>query len=135
MNENYRSPKIATFKKFGYAFKGLWTTLKEEKSFMIEVIIAFATITIGILLNLSIDKWPIIILTIGFVISSELLNTAVENVVDMVAFKYNLKAEKIKNISAAATLIFAIASLIVGLIIFIPQIVGLANGTIQWYGR
>ncbi len=135
MDNHQRQPKTSTMKKFSYAFQGFWTTLKEEKSFLIEVIIGLATIVIGILLKVPVDRWPVLILTIGFVLSSELLNTAIENVVDMVAFKYNLNAAKIKNISAAATLVFALASAIIGLIIFVSQIMDLANGTIQWYGR
>ncbi len=122
-------------KKFSYAFQGFWTTLKEEKSFLIEVIIGVITIIVGILLNLPVDRWPMLVLTIGFVLSSELLNTAIENVVDMVAFKYNLNAAKIKNISAASTLVFALTSAIIGVIIFSSQIVDLVNGNVQWYGR
>jgi undecaprenol kinase/diacylglycerol kinase (ATP) len=53
----------------------------------------------------------------------ELLNTAIENLVDIIAFKYNYNAKKIKDISAAATLILTITSVIVGLIIFIPKII------------
>ncbi|MDE7433776.1 MAG: diacylglycerol kinase family protein [Mycoplasmoidaceae bacterium] len=53
----------------------------------------------------------------------ELLNTAIENVVDVVTFEYNEKAKKIKDVSAAATLILTIAAVIVGLLIFIPKII------------
>jgi undecaprenol kinase/diacylglycerol kinase (ATP) len=53
----------------------------------------------------------------------ELLNTAIENLVDIIAFKYNYNAKKIKDISAAAALILTITSVIVGLIIFIPKII------------
>jgi undecaprenol kinase/diacylglycerol kinase (ATP) len=64
-----------------------------------------------------------IVLVIGIVIGMELLNTAIENLVDIVAFRYNYNAKKIKDISAAATLILTITSIIVGLIIFIPKII------------
>jgi undecaprenol kinase/diacylglycerol kinase (ATP) len=57
------------------------------------------------------------------VIGMELLNTAIENLVDIVIFKYNYNAKKIKDISAAATLILTITSIIVGLIVFIPKII------------
>ncbi|GHU31910.1 hypothetical protein FACS1894166_04230 [Bacilli bacterium] len=54
------------------------------------------------------------------IIGMELLNTAIENLVDMVAFKYNYNAKKIKDVSAAATLTLTITAIAVGLIIFIP---------------
>jgi undecaprenol kinase/diacylglycerol kinase (ATP) len=57
------------------------------------------------------------------VIGMELLNTAIENLVDIVAFKYNYNAKKIKDISAAATLIMTITSIALGLIIFMPKII------------
>jgi len=67
------------------------------------------------------------VLTIGLVISSELMNTAIENVVDMVAFKYNFNAKKIKDIAAAATLVLAIIAIAVGLLLFVPRIVTFAK--------
>jgi undecaprenol kinase/diacylglycerol kinase (ATP) len=59
----------------------------------------------------------------GFVIGMELLNTGLENLVDLFEFKYNGNAGKIKDIGAAATLIATISAVAVGLIIFIPAII------------
>jgi undecaprenol kinase/diacylglycerol kinase (ATP) len=53
----------------------------------------------------------------------ELLNTAIENLVDVIAFKYNYNAKKIKDIAAAATLTLTLASIAIGLIIFIPHLI------------
>jgi undecaprenol kinase/diacylglycerol kinase (ATP) len=66
-------------------------------------------------------------LVIGIVIGMELLNTTIENLVDIVAFEYNYNAKKIKDISAAATLILTITAIVVGLIIFIPKIIMVFN--------
>lgn len=121
----------AIFRKFSYAFKGLFISLKEEKSLVIHFISSFFAIIIGAILQISLVQWAILVLTIGIVISSELMNTAIENVVDMVAFKFNFNAKKIKDIAAAATLILAIVAIIIGLLIFIPRIVEFA---IHGYG-
>jgi undecaprenol kinase/diacylglycerol kinase (ATP) len=67
--------------------------------------------------------WAVIVLVIGIVIGMEILNTAIENIVDVVSFKYNYNAKKIKDVSAAATLVLTITSIAVGLIIFIPKII------------
>lgn len=113
----------AIFRKFSYAFRGLFISLKEERSLVIHLIFATLAIVIGIILQLAPISWAILILTIGLVVSSELMNTAIENVVDMVAFKYNFNAKKIKDIAAAATLVLAVIAIIVGLLLFVPRIV------------
>lgn len=113
----------AIFRKFSYAIKGFIVSLKEEKSLVIHLSFAILAIILSAILQLSPIKWGIIILLIGLVIGSELMNTAIENVVDMVAFKFNVNAKKIKDVSAAATLVFSITAVLVGLFIFIPQIV------------
>jgi undecaprenol kinase/diacylglycerol kinase (ATP) len=57
------------------------------------------------------------------VIGMELINTSVENLVDVISFRYNYNAKKIKDISAAATLTLTLTAIAVGLIIFIPKII------------
>ena len=95
MDLNTKILKI--FRKFGYAIKGLRTSIKEEKSLVIHLIIAFLTIIMGMVLQLNTTNWAIIIVVIGIVISSELINTTIENLVDMVSFKFNFNAKKIKR--------------------------------------
>lgn len=117
----------AIFRKFSYALRGLFISLKEERSLVIHSVVALVTIVIGAILQISVIAWAILILTIGLVISSELMNTAIENIVDMVAFKFNFNAKKIKDIAAAATLVLAIIAVVIGLLIFIPRIVEFAK--------
>ncbi len=120
-----RNNKGSLIRKFGYAFRGLATSLKEEASLVIHFIAAVIVIILGIVLKINTTEWAIIILVIGIIIGTELLNTAIENVVDMVSFKYNFNAKKIKDISAAATLVLTLSAIIVGLLIFIPHIIAL----------
>lgn len=123
-----------TFRKFSYAVRGFVLSLKEEKSLVIHSIFGIITLIISAVLQLSPIKWAIIIFLIGLVISSELMNTAIENVVDMVSFKFNFNAKKIKDVSAAATLVLAITAIIIGLLIFIPQIVLFAQNGYGYNG-
>ena len=64
-------------------------------------------------------------LTIGLVISCELINTAIEATVDLVTEEYHPLAKVAKDTSAAAVFVFAIIAVIVGLIIFLPKIVNM----------
>ena len=113
--------------KFSYAIKGIYITIKEEKSMWFHIFSSLLVIIIGILLKLSFVEWSIILIMIGFVISFEILNTAIEAVVDMISFQYNLKVKKIKDISAGATLFVSIISLIVASILLIPKIIEYFN--------
>lgn len=119
-----KTKKGALIKKFSYAFKGFFIALKEEKSLVIHIIVAFFVFIIAIILRnqLNTTEWAIISIVVALVISTELINTAIENLCDFVSFKFNSKAKKIKDVAAAATLIIAIASIAVGCLIFIPNI-------------
>ncbi len=117
-------------KKFGYAFRGLYVSLKEESSLVVHFVIATIVIIMGIILNkyMTSTDWSILVILISIIIGMELLNTAIENVVDIIMFEYNAKAKKIKDVSAAATLILTLASIVVGLVIFIPKIIEYFHG-------
>lgn len=111
--------------KFSHAFSGLFFAFKEETSLIIHIVTAIVILILAAILHTQMMPydWAIIVLVIGFIISLELLNTAIENLVDTVSFKFNINAKKIKDISAAATLVLAIAAVIVGLIILVPKII------------
>ena len=83
---------------------------------MLLVIIA------GIVLKITQAEWIVCIILFGFVITIELINTAIETTVDIAMPNINERAKLAKDISAGAVLISAIISVIVGLIIFIPKI-------------
>ncbi|MDE5599943.1 MAG: diacylglycerol kinase family protein [Ureaplasma sp.] len=110
-------------RKFAYALYGLKTSLKEEKSLVIHLVIALLTFIVSGVLKISVTQWAIIVTMVGVVISSELMNTAIENTVDLISFKYNINVKKIKDIAAAATFILALAAVVVGLLIFVSRIV------------
>ncbi len=82
-------------------------------------------IIFGIVFKINITEWIICITLFGLVISLELINTAIEIVVDMITLEKNEKAKKAKDISASAVLISALSSAIIGLIIFIPKLLTL----------
>ncbi len=116
---NYPKRKILSFK---YAFFGIACALKEEPNLKFHLFAGLAAILVGMVLNISRADWMIIIFLIGFVISVELTNTAIEAVVDAFTNKEHLGAKLSKDISAGAVLIAAITSAILGIMIFLPYI-------------
>lgn len=110
---------------FKYAFKGIGSSLKSERNMKIHFAMMVLVIMAGILLNISMWEWITCFILFGLVISLEMVNTAIEIVVDMVSPEYNLKAGHVKDIAAGAVLVNAIVAFIVGLLIFLPKIIRL----------
>lgn len=111
-------------KSFKYAFEGILTGIKEEQNMKIHITIMILVIIFGIMLKISTTEWIICITLFGLVISMELVNTAIENTVDLITKEKNQQAKIAKDVAAGAVLVSAIASTVVGLIIFIPKIFG-----------
>ena len=113
------SRKILSFK---YAFAGLVTALKEEPNLKTHFLIGIVVIAISVLLKISKQDWIIIIFLIGFVVSLELTNTAIEAVVDAFTDNEHPGAKLAKDVSAAAVLVAAITSAVIGVMIFLPYL-------------
>lgn len=108
---------------FKYAFEGIKSSLRTERNMKIHFSMMILVIVAGILLGISTYEWMICIILFGMVIGGELVNTAIEEVTDLVTTEINPKAKLAKDIAAGAVLIMAITSAIIGFIIFIPKIV------------
>ncbi len=111
-----------TTKSFGYAFEGVKTAFKREPNFRLHIIIALAVLTLGILLRLSLIEWLILTYTIFFVIVLELLNTAIEALVNLVSPNIQPEAKVAKDVSAAMVFVAAILAIIIGIMLFAPKI-------------
>lgn len=110
------------FNSFKYAFSGLNYAFKTQFNFKFHTAAVLAVGITGWTLKLSVAEWLWVIVAMASVLISELLNTAIEVLVDLVSPGYNEKAKIIKDVSAGAVLIAAVFALAVGLIIFIPKL-------------
>lgn len=109
-------------KSFIYAFKGIGFALK-ERNFKIHILAAIIVLVFGFYLKISNDEWVTVLLCIGGVMSLEIINTAIELLVDKISPERNETAGKIKDLAAGAVLIFSIISAIIGLLIFLPYFI------------
>jgi diacylglycerol kinase len=112
-------------KSFTHAFNGFKILLKDEHNAWIHLIITLFVIVFGFLFHISKWEWIAIIACIGMVFAFELINSAMENMADFVSPQKHELIRKAKDLSAAAVLITAITSFVIGLIIFIPKIISL----------
>ena len=111
-------------RSFTYAFKGVRHGL-EEHNMRVHVAITLFVVLLGWFFSISMYEWIALVLSIGLVITTELINTAIEEVCDIVTAAHPssyAKAGKPKDISAGAVLAASLTALSIGLIIFIPYI-------------
>jgi len=104
---------------FRYAWNGFKTAFSEERNLRIHTVVASIALLMGFYFQITSLEWISLMLTIGLVISLELVNSAIENLTDLVTKEQHPLAGKVKDISAAAVLFASVISVIVGLLIFV----------------
>lgn len=105
-------------KGFGYALKGVAVAVKEQLNLKVHLLAVVVVIVAGIYFELNAVEWAIIFLTFGLVIATEMVNTAIEYLVDFVSPQQHPMAGKIKDVAAGAVLITAVIAIAVAITIF-----------------
>lgn len=108
-------------KNFIIAISGLKIAFLKEQSFRIQLFFGFLVLILMFLFPLSICEKGILLLTIFAVLGFELINSQIEKFLDIVQPKFHPKVKLVKDLSAAAVLIVALGSIIIGLLIFLPH--------------
>jgi diacylglycerol kinase len=116
-NRNMRK-RLLSFK---YAFRGIREVFGSEANMKIHIVFTLLVLICGIIFSISLIEWMFCLLCIGLVTGAEMINTAIENVVDLASPEHHLLAGKAKDIAAGAVLICAIISVVIGLLIFVPK--------------
>lgn len=109
-------------KGFYFAWNGVHYAFRTQVNFRVEVFSALAVIALSYYLNLDRTEWLWISAAITLVIITELINTALETLVDLVSPDYNPKAGVVKDISAAVVLITGLFALVVAALIILPKL-------------
>ena len=100
---------------FRYAFAGLFAAWRTERNLRIHAVIGAAVVVAGAVLRLPPAAWAIVFLTIALVVTAELLNAAVEAVVDLVSPEDHPLAKRAKDVAAAGVLVAVAGAVAVGL--------------------
>ena len=109
-------------KSFGYALQGLKNFFKTQHNAWIHVVATIVVIVAGFLFKVSVKEWSALRFAIALVFISELFNTAIEFLCDKVSPELDPKIKLVKDISAAAVLIAAIVSVVIGALVFVPKV-------------
>lgn len=106
-----------------FALTGIKTAYREEANMRNHVISAIFAILSGVLFRISVTEWIFLLLSIFLVIAFEIINSAIECVVDLATdYHFNLLAKKAKDMSAGAVLLVSVYALLTGLLIFVPKL-------------
>lgn len=110
---------------FRYALDGLSYSFKYNQNIKIHIIIAFVVMLVGLLLGLSKIELLTIAIMIVLVISSEMINTAIEEVINLLVNEHSLEAKIAKDVSAGMVLLVSVFAVVVGVFVFLPHILSL----------
>ncbi len=125
------APSLPT--SFKYAGMGLVYAFQTQRNFRIHTFVGALALGLGLFLHLSPVEMAIIGLTIGAVLAMELLNTAIESVVDLtVKQSYHELAKIAKDCAAAAVLVSAIVSVLVAGSLILPRLAILLRSVLGW---
>lgn len=112
-----------TFKRsFLFAIQGFRIAWRTERNIKVMVSGAVAAILVGLILQIDLLSWAIVLLCCGVVIAAELLNTAIETVVDLVSPEYHPLAGRAKDVSAGAVWSLCVIVAVVGILVFVRAI-------------
>lgn len=107
---------------FGHAFRGLWYVLRTQHNAWIHAVSTVIVIILGLCLVIPGRDWAVLALAIAIVWTAEVLNTAIEAVVDLASPVHHPLAKVGKDVGAAAVLIAAGTAVLVGLLILGPPL-------------
>ena len=107
---------------FRYAFQGWWYVIRTQRNAWIHALVSIVVAGLCVWLQIAAVEWAVIILAIAMVWTAEFVNTALEAVVDLASPQQHYLARVGKDVGAAAVLIAAISSVIIGLVVLGPHL-------------
>jgi diacylglycerol kinase len=117
-----RRHRAPLHRSFYHAFEGLAFAIRSQRNMKIHLICALLVILGGLLIRLNLVEWALVALCIGLVIACELINTALEALVDLASPEIHPKAKVAKDAAAAAVLAAAAAAAVIGVLVSISAI-------------
>ncbi|MBS4176297.1 diacylglycerol kinase family protein [Lederbergia citrea] len=119
-NRTFSIKRVA--RSFKYAFHGLKYAAKSERNFQIHLTTALLVTVCASILNINKMEWLFIFVSIFGVIALELVNSALERVVDLATDEIKPLAKQAKDLAAAAVLMYALMAAIIGVVILGPKL-------------
>ncbi len=113
---------------FKYAARGVWHVLRTEQNLQIHFLTTLLVVALALWLHVSLIELAILVLTVGFVLASEILNSVIEDFLDVIHPRHHPSVGRIKDVLAGSVLLSALVAVVVGLLIFVPHLVATVRG-------
>lgn len=124
LSQKKRFSIVSRIKSTTNGWRGLKIFLKTTHNLWVHIFFAVLAIYLGFVLKISNIEWCLVMIAIGIVIIAEAFNTAIEIDIDLTSPNFNPYARDTKDVSAGAVSIAVILAGIIGLLIFLPKIIG-----------
>ena len=106
-----------------FALTGILTAFKEERNMRKHAVTALVVILAGLVFQVSRIEWLFLLMSIFLVVAFEIINSAIENVVDLAShYHFSMLAKKAKDMAAGAVLVVSLLAAVIGALIFLPRI-------------
>ncbi|PFO03675.1 diacylglycerol kinase [Bacillus sp. AFS076308] len=122
MDSHDKRKRFVLLNSFSYAVAGILTAAQNERNMRFHLISSLIVLVLSFYFSISKLEWIFILFAIGGMFALELMNTAIERVVDLVTAEFHPLAKQAKDIAAGAVFIYSILTVIVGIIIFLPYV-------------
>jgi undecaprenol kinase len=112
---------------FSYAITGIFTAVKQERNMRFHLLSSVLVVGISFYFSITATEWLFILFAVGGMFALELVNTAIERVVDLAAPDFHPLAKQAKDVAAGAVFVYAILSVVIGIVIFSPYFLRLLH--------
>lgn len=114
-------PTLTWFAKFAVAFRGIYLAARYERSCWVHLAITIAIVAAGAYFRIALVEWSLLVICASGVWTSELLNTSIERLSEVVEPRNDPRVAALLDVAAGAVLIAALGAAVVGLVIFLPK--------------
>jgi undecaprenol kinase len=125
MDSNDKRTHLPSLTSFSYAISGIIIALRSEKNMRFHFFFSIIVILVSYYFSITKTEWLFILVAICGMFALELVNTAIERVVDLVTAEYHPLAKQAKDLAAGAVFVYAILSVGIGIVIFLPYLLKL----------
>lgn len=112
-------------KSFGHALEGLSHAIKQNRNLKIHFFVALIVVLVSLFFHVTAFEMSVLGVTILLVIASEMINTAIEEMVNLITSEHRREAKVAKDVAAGMVLVASVGSVIIGFLIFTPYILKL----------
>lgn len=111
------------FRSFGYALDGIYLAVKLDQNVRFHLVTSVLVLILSFVLKISTIEFLFIIMAIFFVLISEMVNTAIEEMTNLIIKEHHVSARIAKDVAAGAVLLSAVFAVIIASVIIVPKII------------